>query len=103
MALAELSASAPACWRASRPAIATSAWRYSTRSPPPGVSFHRSDPGAGSARQPSGGRLAWQARSRAARRCSPASVPARQRAELWEWTLMPGERYDSADAEGWAK
>ena len=29
---------------------------------------------------------------------------ARQRAELWEWTLMPGERYDSApDAEGWSE
>lgn len=31
-----------------------------------------------------------------------ASTPARRQAELWHWSLGPGERYDAEpDAEGW--
>ena len=50
------------------------------------------------------GELAWQGAQPGSQALFAASVPARQRAELWEWTLMPGERYDSApDAEGWSE
>lgn len=48
------------------------------------------------------GELAWQGREPASQAVFIASVPARQRVELWEWALMPGERYDSLpDAAGW--
>lgn len=46
--------------------------------------------------------LAWQGTRAGSQALFVASVPARQRAELWEWVLMPGEQYDShPDAEGW--
>ncbi len=48
------------------------------------------------------GELAWQGTTAESQALFVASVPARQRVELWEWTLMPGEQYDSLpDAEGW--
>lgn len=48
------------------------------------------------------GELAWQGVNAQSQALLVASVPARQRVELWEWTLMPGEHYDSLpDAEGW--
>lgn len=48
------------------------------------------------------GELAWQGIRTESQALFVASVPARQRAELWEWVLMPGEQYDSLpDAEGW--
>lgn len=48
------------------------------------------------------GELAWQGAQPASQALFAASVPAHQRVELWEWTLMPGEHYDSVpDAEGW--
>ena len=66
--------------------------------------LYRSDPGAGGARQPYGRGIGRQGAQPGSRALFAASVPARQRAELWEWTLMPGERYDSApDAEGWSE
>lgn len=50
------------------------------------------------------GELAWQGVQPASQALFAASVPARQRVELWEWTLMPGEHYDSVpDAEGWSE
>lgn len=50
------------------------------------------------------GELAWQGVQPASQALFTASVPARQRVELWEWTLMPGEHYDSVpDAEGWSE
>lgn len=50
------------------------------------------------------GELAWQGRQPESQALFAASVPARQRVELWEWTLMPGEHYDSVpDAEGWSE
>ncbi|OKB68564.1 Cro/Cl family transcriptional regulator [Serratia marcescens] len=50
------------------------------------------------------GELAWQGTQPGSQALFAASVPACQRAELWEWTLMPGERYDSApDAAGWSE
>ncbi|MFC0225583.1 helix-turn-helix domain-containing protein [Serratia aquatilis] len=46
--------------------------------------------------------LAWQGTQAGSQALFVASVPARQRIELWEWVLMPGEQYDSQpDAEGW--
>ncbi|AHG18498.1 Cro/Cl family transcriptional regulator [Chania multitudinisentens RB-25] len=46
--------------------------------------------------------LAWQGTTTASQALLVASVPARQRVELWEWRLTPGEQYDSQpDAEGW--
>jgi transcriptional regulator with XRE-family HTH domain len=48
------------------------------------------------------GELAWQGSSAESQALFVASVPARQRAELWEWRLMPHEQYHSQpDAEGW--
>ncbi|CAI0736682.1 anaerobic benzoate catabolism transcriptional regulator [Serratia entomophila] len=48
------------------------------------------------------GELAWQGAQPASQALFVASVPAHQRVELWQWTLMPGEHYDSApDAAGW--
>lgn len=50
------------------------------------------------------GELAWQGQQPESQALFTASVPARQRVELWEWTLMPGEHYDSVpDAEGWSE
>lgn len=50
------------------------------------------------------GELAWQGRQPESQALFAASVPARQRVELWKWTLMPGEHYDSVpDAEGWSE
>ncbi|CAI1530422.1 anaerobic benzoate catabolism transcriptional regulator [Serratia grimesii] len=50
------------------------------------------------------GEFAWQGRQPESQALFAASVPARQRVELWEWTLMPGEHYDSVpDAEGWSE
>lgn len=48
------------------------------------------------------GELAWQGEQAASQAIFAASVPARQRVELWQWTLMPHEQYHSQpDAEGW--
>ncbi|HEJ9095000.1 TPA: XRE family transcriptional regulator [Serratia odorifera] len=48
------------------------------------------------------GELAWQGNQPQSQAILAASVPARQRVELWQWTLMPGEHYDSLpDAQGW--
>ncbi|QPT15170.1 helix-turn-helix domain-containing protein [Serratia rubidaea] len=48
------------------------------------------------------GELAWQGEQAASQAIFTASVPARQRVELWQWTLMPHEQYHSQpDAEGW--
>lgn len=48
------------------------------------------------------GELAWRGACAKSQALFVASVPAKQRAELWEWILMPGERYDSLpDAEDW--
>ncbi|RLM15348.1 helix-turn-helix domain-containing protein [Gibbsiella quercinecans] len=48
------------------------------------------------------GELAWQGKEAQSQAQLSASVPAHHRVELWEWSLMPGERYDSVpDAEGW--
>ncbi|TAA11047.1 XRE family transcriptional regulator [Pseudoxanthomonas winnipegensis] len=46
--------------------------------------------------------LAWCGRDPASRGVMLSSVPAGHQVELWQWTLMPGERYASqADPAGW--
>ncbi|MFI8418043.1 helix-turn-helix domain-containing protein [Serratia sp. NPDC078593] len=48
------------------------------------------------------GELAWQGKQAQSQAIFTASVPARQRVELWQWALMPGECYHSVpDAKGW--
>jgi len=46
--------------------------------------------------------LAWRGRDPASRCVLLSSVAAARQVELWDWTLMPGERYASqADPPGW--
>lgn len=44
----------------------------------------------------------WRGRHPESRASFLGSVPARTAAELWTWTLGPGDRYDALpDSEGW--
>jgi transcriptional regulator with XRE-family HTH domain len=46
--------------------------------------------------------VAWRGAAPDSHAVVHASVPARERAELWTWTLGPGDRYDAQpDAPGW--
>lgn len=46
--------------------------------------------------------VAWRGRHEGSVALLQASVPARHEAQLWAWTLAPGERYDAEpDPEGW--
>ncbi|WP_217645796.1 XRE family transcriptional regulator [Pseudoxanthomonas sp. GM95] len=48
--------------------------------------------------------LAWRGADPQSRGVLLSSVPAAHQVELWQWTLMPGERYRSgADPEGWCE
>ncbi len=96
-------ASAAACWRASRPAIATSAAVLDKIAAATAISFTDLI-GRRRLRQPYGQGLARQGAQPGSGRCSPPAYRRGSEPELWEWTLMPGERYDSApDAEGWSE
>lgn len=46
--------------------------------------------------------VAWRGVSAESRAVLLGAAPARREAEIWEWTLAPGERYDAEpDATGW--
>lgn len=48
--------------------------------------------------------LAWAGAYPGSKAILLGTSPARREAELWEWTLAPGECYQSgADAEGWSE
>ncbi|WP_290738412.1 XRE family transcriptional regulator [Amaricoccus sp.] len=48
------------------------------------------------------GALAWRGRGAESEATLVGSVPARRDAQLWAWSLAPGERYDAEpDPEGW--
>ncbi len=48
--------------------------------------------------------LAWRGNDPQSRGVLLSSVPAARQVELWQWTLMPGERYtSSADPAGWCE
>lgn len=48
--------------------------------------------------------LAWRGADPQSRGVLLSSVPAAHQVELWQWTLMPGERYTSnADPDGWCE
>ncbi|MBP7001674.1 helix-turn-helix domain-containing protein [Amaricoccus sp.] len=46
--------------------------------------------------------LAWRGRAEGSSATLVGSVPARRDAQLWTWSLAPGDRYDAEpDPEGW--
>ena len=48
--------------------------------------------------------LAWQGSGPASAAMLLASVPASKEAQLWTWTLEPGDRYDAQpDPDGWSE
>jgi transcriptional regulator with XRE-family HTH domain len=48
--------------------------------------------------------LAWRGSDARSHGTLLSSVPAAHQVELWQWTLMPGERYGShADPQGWCE
>ncbi|WDS37302.1 XRE family transcriptional regulator [Pseudoxanthomonas sp.] len=54
--------------------------------------------------QPRVDALAWRGSDPRSRGMLLSSVPAVHQVELWQWTLMPGERYRSgADPAGWCE
>lgn len=58
-----------------------------------------SDPDAAGGRA---GALAWRGRGAESAATLVGSVPARREAQLWAWSLAPGDRYDAEpDPEGW--